>query len=56
VSIIVPNKARKHLQSLGIKSKNDSIDAKGLARMGAEQMLKQWEPMKGFYYVLRGVA
>lgn len=56
VSIILPNKAKKYLQSLGIKSKNDSIDAKGLARMGAEQVLKQWEPMNGFFFKLRGLT
>lgn len=56
VSIILPNKAKKYLESLGIKSKNDSIDAKGLAQMGAEQVLKQWEPMNGFFHTLRGLT
>ncbi|WP_332913234.1 IS110 family transposase [Algoriphagus boritolerans] len=32
VSVILPNKAKNYLKSLGNKSKNDSIDAKGLAR------------------------
>ena len=36
VSVILPSKAKKYLQSLGYKSKNDKIDAKGLAQMGAE--------------------
>jgi hypothetical protein len=34
-SIILPNKAKHYLISLGIKIKNDSIDAKGLSK---------WEP------------
>jgi hypothetical protein len=34
-SIILPNKAKHYLISLGLKSKNDSIDAKGLSK---------WEP------------
>jgi transposase len=53
VSIILPNKAKRYLQSLGIKSKNDSIDAKGLAQMGAEQNLTQWVPLGTFFYSLR---
>jgi transposase len=43
-SIILPNKARHYFISLGLKSKNDSIDAKGLSRMGAEQCLALWQP------------
>ena len=38
LSIILPNKAKKYLQSLGLKSKNDKLDAKGLAQMCAEKM------------------
>ncbi|MCU0824849.1 MAG: IS110 family transposase [Leptospira sp.] len=53
VSIVLPNKAKKYLQSLGLKSKNDSIDAQGLARMGAEQKLDIWEPMGTFFLELR---
>ena len=56
VSIILPNKAKKYLQSLGLKSKNDSIDAKGLAQMGAEQKLKLWQPMGEFFYKLRSLT
>lgn len=52
-SIILPNKARHYLISLGLKSKNDSIDAKGLSRMGAEQCLGLWEPMGRYFYELR---
>jgi transposase len=39
VSIVLPTKAKNYLRSLGNKSKNDTIDAKGLAQMGAEQCL-----------------
>jgi transposase len=53
VSIILPNKAKKYLDALGLKSKNDSIDAKGLAQMGAEQCLELWQPMGTFFYELR---
>lgn len=53
VAVVLPNKAKKYLQSTGLKSKNDKIDAKGLARMGAEQSLRFWEPMTEFFYQLR---
>src|SRR5258705_4566364 len=36
LSVILPNKAKKYIQGLGVKSKNDKIDAKGLSKMGAE--------------------
>lgn len=52
-SIILPNKAKHYLISLGLKSKNDSIDAKGLSKMGAEQCLELWQPAGKFYYELR---
>lgn len=44
ISVVLPNRAKKYLVSLGVKSKNDKIDSKGLARMGAEQHLEQWQP------------
>jgi transposase len=53
VSVILPNKAKKYMESLGLKSKNDSIDAKGLSRMGCEQNLEEWTPLSPFYYELR---
>ena len=53
VSIILPNKAKKYLEAIGLKSKNDSIDAKGLSQMGAEQCLEFWQPMGTFFYELR---
>lgn len=52
-SIILPNKAKHYLISLGLKSKNDTIDARGLSRMGAEQCLDLWEPMGRYFYQLR---
>lgn len=43
ISIVLPNKAKKYMQSLGLKSKNDRIDASGLAQMGCEQKLSLWQ-------------
>lgn len=56
VSIILPTKAKRYLQSLGLKSKNDSIDARGLAQMGAEQQLTAWVPVGTFFYELRSLT
>jgi transposase len=52
VSVVVPNKAKKYLQSLS-KSKNDKTDAIGLAQMGAEKQLKHWIPLTDSIYELR---
>lgn len=53
VSILLPNKAKHYLQSLGYKSKNDKIDAQGLSRMGLEQQLAPWKPLSKNIYALR---
>lgn len=53
VAVVLPNKAKKYMQSLGLKSKNDKIDASGIARMAAEQNLELWQPMGDFFYKLR---
>lgn len=53
VSVVLPNKTKKYLQASGLKSKNDKIDARGLAQMGAEKKLELWQPMDDFYYLLR---
>jgi len=56
VNVVLPNKAKKYLQSLGYKSKNDKIDARGLAQMGAEQQLRQWKPFSENIYGLRALT
>jgi transposase len=53
VSIMLPNKAKKYLQAGGSKSKNDQIDARGLAQIGAEKKLDLWVPPSENLYVLR---
>ena len=56
VSVILPNKAKKYIAALGIKTKNDAADARALSRMGAEQALAAWEPMNGYFYELRALT
>src|SRR5665647_2092479 len=40
----------------GIKSKNDKIDAQGLARMGSEQKHNPWRPHSKSIYTLRALT
>jgi transposase len=56
VIVVLPNKAKKYLQATGLKSKNDKIDATGLAQMGAEKKLEPWQPMDDYYYTLRSLT
>lgn len=53
VSVVLPNKAKKYKEALGLKSKNDRIDAKGLAQMACEQNSTTWKPLTGNIYLLR---
>jgi transposase len=53
LSVILPNKAKKYKQALGLRSKTDSIDAKSLSRMICEQSLPPWTPMSKAIYLLR---
>lgn len=53
LSVILPNKAKRYKQSLGLKSKNDAIDAQGLSRMTCEQHLRRWHPLSKNIYQLR---
>ena len=45
VHVVLPNKARKYAQSLGLKSKTDKMDACVLAQMGLERELWRWQPI-----------
>lgn len=44
------------MQSLELRSKNDSIDARGLAQMGADQQIKRWQPFSRNIYELRSLT
>ncbi|PWK17175.1 transposase [Arcicella aurantiaca] len=56
VVVVLPNKAKKYMQAMGVKSKNDIIDAKSLAQMFAERHFKLWQPMGKFFYILRSMT
>jgi len=53
VSVILPTRANKYKQALGLRSKTDGIDAKGLSRMACEQAHTLWNPLSENIYVLR---
>ena len=44
------------MESLGYKSKNDTIDARGLAQMGAERSLPLWQRPSKSIYMLRSLC
>ena len=54
--IILPFRAHHYMQSLGIKSKNDKIDAQGLADMAIQQELEPWQPCSKELLKLRSLT
>lgn len=56
LSVILPNKSKRYMQSLGLKSKNDKIDARGLSRMAAEQHLECWVAPREDIVELRSIT
>tara|TARA_R110002049_G_scaffold53650_2_gene149788 strand:+ start:550 stop:1638 length:1089 start_codon:yes stop_codon:yes gene_type:complete len=53
LSVVLPSKAKRYLQSRGLRSKTDKIDAYGLALMGAERVLAGWAGIDPFWRNLR---
>jgi len=53
VHVVLPNKAYKYGQSLGLKSVTDKIDARMLSLMGLERKLRQWLPISPSLLELR---
>lgn len=56
VHIVLPTRAKRYMQSLGIRSKNDPIDATGLADMGLQQELTPWKPASESILALRSLT
>lgn len=56
VSVVLANKAKRYMQALGLRSKTDGIDARGLSHMATSQPLTGWQPLKPFYFHLRGLT
>lgn len=56
VSVLLPIKAKKYIESFNIKSKTDKIDAKLLGQMGVERVLPQWQLSSKIYRRLRTLS
>lgn len=55
VCLVLPNKTKHYMRALGLRSKNDRIDARGLAHLGAQQHLRAWESISEHIYQIRGL-
>lgn len=53
LSVVLPNQSKKYIESRGLRSKTDKIDAYGLALMGAERNLASWKGIDPFWRELR---
>ena len=53
VHIVLPNKAYRFAQSLGLKSSTDKIDSRMLAQFGLERELWRWQPISADLLGLR---
>lgn len=53
VVIVLANQARAFMKSEGLISKNDKIDARGLALMSLSKNLRVWKPISAVLYRLR---
>ncbi len=56
VSVVLPNKAKKYKEALGLKSKTDRIDARALAQMACEQSFIVWKPFSDNIYMMRVIT
>jgi len=53
VCILLPNKVKHYAKSLNVKTKTDKVDARVIARMGAERSLSSWNPPSPIFRELR---
>lgn len=53
LSVVLPSQGKRYMQSQGLRSKTDKIDAWGLALMGAERRLPGWAGIDPFWRNLR---
>jgi transposase len=56
LAVVLPSKSKKYIQSRGLRSKTDKIDAYGLALMGAERKLAGWKGIDPFWRELRALT
>ena len=56
VSVLLPNKVKYFAKSLNVKTKTDQVDARIIARLGAERKLSLWEPPPVIFKLLRDLT
>lgn len=56
VCVLLPNKVNHFAKSLNVKTKTDTVDARIIARMGAERTLARWEPPHPLFKQLRDLT
>lgn len=56
LAVVLPSQSKKYIESRGLRSKTDKIDAYGLALMGAERKLKRWGGIDPFWRRLRAMT
>ena len=56
VCVLLPNKVNHFAKSLNVKTKTDKVDARIIARMGAERKLSRWEPPHPLFKQLRDLT
>ena len=54
--LILPNQSKNYAKSLGYHQKTDKVDAKVLARMGAERNLRLWQPISTHLKTLKNLT
>lgn len=56
VCVVLPNKVNHFAKSLNVKTKTDKVDARVIARMGAERKLSNWVPPHPLFKQLRDLT
>ena len=56
VSVLLANKVKHFAKSLNIKTKTDQVDARIIARLGAERKLLLWEPPPEIFKLLKDLT
>lgn len=56
LAVMLPSQAKQYMQSQGLRSKTDKIDAYGLALMGAERTRDSWKGIDAFWRQLRAMT
>ena len=56
VSVLLANKVKHFAKSLNIKTKTDQVDARIIARLGAERKLSLWEPPPEIFKLLKDLT